>query len=77
MDKRRLHKRKIKPCTLVRFICPSDYQYPFKDGEILLFLGEITQSPGIGGHCVVANSKGKVFWAYHTSDFEAVKKEDA
>lgn len=47
--------------------------YPFKYNEIVLFLGEIKQMPG---HCIIVNRKGKVFWGYHTENFEEPKEED-
>jgi hypothetical protein len=47
---------------------PSGYEdkYPFKNGESVLFLGEIKN---MRGHCTVVNRDGKVFWGYHTDDF--------
>ena len=55
---------------LVKFKCPKDClspsNYPFKNNEILLFLGEIKQ---MKGHCIIVNGAGKVFWGYHTNNF--------
>ena len=42
------------------------WDYPWKAGDIVLFLGEIKQMPG---HCAVATHDGKVHWGYHTFDF--------
>lgn len=59
---------------LVKFVNPLSetdpyyYSYPFKNGESLLFLGEIEQMPG---HCVVVqgNKDGKIHYGYHTDNF--------
>jgi hypothetical protein len=47
---------------------PKGYKtgYPFKEGEIMLYLGEVV---GMEGHCIVVNSSGKIFWGYHTENF--------
>jgi len=44
----------------------ADIKYPFNNGEIVLFLGEVVQMPG---HCVVANNAGYVIFGHHTEDF--------
>jgi hypothetical protein len=53
------------------FLRSNEYEenYPFKNGEILLFLGEIENCPG---HCAVADKNGKVHWMYHTNNFVEV-----
>jgi len=48
-------------------------QYPFKEGEHLLFLGEIV---GMPGHCVVVNKKGHTLWGYHTDNFVQLTEEE-
>lgn len=65
----------IKPNTVVFAQLPKGFEnsYPFKDGELLLFLGEITNRPG---HCVVANSKGKIWWGFHTENFVEEPQEE-
>ena len=51
---------------------PSDF--PFKRGETVLFLGEITQ---MTGHCIVVKqSTGKVFYGYHTDNFRQPTEEE-
>ena len=60
---------KLIPNMIVKFV--FDYpgevnQYPFQDGEMLLYLGEIEN---MRGHCIVVNRKGKVFWGFHTENF--------
>lgn len=41
-------------------------KYPFKEGDMMLYLGEIV---GMEGHCIIVNEEGKVFWGYHTDNF--------
>lgn len=48
-------------------------QYPFKEGEHLLYLGEIEN---MLGHGVVINEKGKVFWGFHTEHFIEMGDDD-
>lgn len=40
--------------------------YPFKEGDHMLFLGEI---PNMKGHCAIVTRDGRVLWGYHTDDF--------
>ncbi len=47
-------------------IVPQGYVYPWKDGDILLLLGEIENMPG---HVAVANREGRVYWGYHEDSF--------
>jgi len=60
----------FQPMQLVKAVnnLPKGYQwqYPWKIGEILLFMGEIKQMPG---HCLVVNRAGKIYWGYHTDGF--------
>jgi hypothetical protein len=64
---------------LVKFKNPfpkghKDYDsYPFKEGEVVLFMGEIEYMPG---HCVVVKADGKVLWAYHTDDFIKLTEDE-
>lgn len=60
----------MKPLSVCVAVLPPRAQYPFADGERLLFLGEIENMPG---HCVVVNRAGKVFWGYHTDNFQLPK----
>ena len=53
---------------------PSVYSGIFKQGEVMLFLGEIVDMPG---HCIIVNEKGKVFWGYHTENFRALTEDEA
>lgn len=47
--------------------------YPWKEGECLLYLGEVVQMPG---HCIVVNRKGLVFWGWHTDNFREPREEE-
>lgn len=70
------YKCKFKQNQLVKAVIsrPEDAPlYPFKNDEILLFLGEIVQMPG---HCILVNRAGKVLWGYHTSDFVEPTEDD-
>ena len=74
----------FKPLQLVKVKLPKSVQnhaesrtmntgYPFKNGEMLLWLGGIPQMPG---HCVVVNKNGKVLWGYHTDNFVEPDEDD-
>lgn len=67
---------KLVPFSRVVVINPYPpefkFQYPFKVGEILLYLGEIV---GMEGHHVVANDSGKIFWGYHPEIFKPFKED--
>ncbi len=62
----------FQPLQKVIFVAPKEYAttykqyYPFKDGECLLYLGEI---PNMPGHVAVVDWNGKVHWGYHMEDF--------
>lgn len=55
---------------LCKFVAPEGYEekYPWKNGEIFLFLGEIV---GMPGHCAVVRfADGVTHFSYHTENFE-------
>jgi hypothetical protein len=54
---------------------PKEYhnEYPFKDGEVVLFMGYIGN---MQGHVIVANKIGRVFWGYHPENFIACEDDD-
>lgn len=60
----RKSKCKFVPMQLVK--AATKAEYPWKTGEIVVFMGEIKQMPG---HCVIATHDGMVHWGYHTEDF--------
>lgn len=60
---------KTQKYMLMKWVQPSyakDGDYPFKDQEIVLFLGEIKQMPG---HCIVVKRNGNILWGLHTDNF--------
>ena len=66
------------PLSLVKFwLSPAAKkyakEYPFKEGQHFLFLGEIPKMPG---HCAVADRAGKVHWGYHTDNFVMLTEEE-
>jgi hypothetical protein len=65
----------FKPMQLVKASQPpKGYdQYPWKAGDILLYLGEIRQMPG---HVAVVTRGGKIHWGYHDDNFEEPSEED-
>jgi hypothetical protein len=70
------HKCKFTNPQLVKFRLPDPnyaLSFPFKDGDLVMFLGEIKQMPG---HCVIANRLGKIYWGYHTSNFIEPNKDE-
>lgn len=67
----------IKPMSLVKAsISPkykNVYPKPIRNGETMLFLGEINQAQG---HCAVADKKGKIYWMYHTNNFRMLEEDE-
>lgn len=52
----------------------KQYPYPFKEGQVFIFFGEITN---MRGHCIVADHKtGKIYSGYHTENFIELTKEE-
>ena len=47
--------------------------YPWKVGDALLFIGEITNMPG---HCVVVDKQGKTYWGYHDDNFRKPTEDE-
>lgn len=72
MGKRRRPRPRKPPCVVIADY-PDGAQYPFKRGESLLWLGEITNMPG---HCVVVTRAGKVLWGYHSENFRDPTPEE-
>lgn len=53
------------------------YPEVFKTGELYLFLGEITQTPGHGIFVIPQGENGdKVVHMYHTDDFRMATKDE-
>lgn len=54
---------------------PDGYEtvYPWREGEHLLYLGEIVNMPG---HVAVVDKKGKVQWGYHDDNFRNPTEEE-
>lgn len=78
MPKRKRVDHKTPLNTLVRFDAQQMEEkyrkkYPFKDQEVLLFLGEIRHMPG---HCVVVKKNGRVLWGYHSESFVVIPKDE-
>jgi hypothetical protein len=48
-------------------------KYPFKNGESVLFLGEIENMPG---HVAVVTRDGKVHYGYHDDHFREPTEEE-
>lgn len=54
---------------------PKEYwgRYPFVQGSIYVFLGQI---PNMPGHCVVAEYPcGKIYSGYHTENFAEIDED--
>jgi hypothetical protein len=47
--------------------------YPFKKGEVVLYLGEIRQMPG---HVIVVKRNGQVFWGFHSENFRLATEDE-
>ena len=70
-------KKKIKvkyPC-IAKVQLPEGYEkeYPFKNGDRVLVLGEISNMPG---HMVLVDRENKIFWGYHKEDFIILTDEE-
>lgn len=59
----------------VVFSPPSGYEdkYPWKDGEPVLFLGEIA---GMHGHAAFVGEDGRIRCCYHTDNFYVIPEEE-
>jgi hypothetical protein len=66
----------MKNFTLCKVHLPEGYEseYPFNNGEIFVFLGEISN---MKGHCVVARrDDGKIFSCYHSDNFVELSEDE-
>jgi hypothetical protein len=78
--KKRLQQKRLKQALDKPYVCevelPKGYenQYPFKNGDNVLMLGEIEQMPG---HVIVATKDGRVLWGYHIENFRKLTREEA
>ena len=62
-------KQELKSMNIVKAVKPPkgyENQYPWKEGDAVLFLGEIQNMPG---HVAVVTRDGKVHWGYHPESF--------
>ena len=50
------------------------YRYPFKNGDVVLILGEIAQMPG---HLALSTRSGKVLFGYHSENFRKLRRNEA
>lgn len=79
--KKRLMKKRLKQVLDRPYLCqvsniPKGYleSYPFKNGDIVLMLGEIEQMPG---HVAIALKDGRVLFGYHAENFRKLSMEEA
>ncbi len=77
MAKRR---KELRPMDLVKFDLKNvpegiRNEYPFRDDESYVYLGDINQMPG---HCLVVRMEnGQVFCGFHTSNFIRILDDEA
>ena len=87
--KRRIQKKRAKDANehflymakVVNFDTPErtahaakmGHQYPFKDDDVVLVLGEIERMPG---HVAVVTQDGRVHFAWHSENFQRLSQED-
>ena len=64
---------RIKVFELPECYQDQDHTYPFKDGEHVLYLGEIENMPG---HVTVVTRDGKVHWGYHPENFREPTEDE-
>ena len=68
------HKIKFTPLQLVVVdSLPRDGIFPFKEGEHLIYLGEIVQMPG---HVIVVDRRGLTHFGYHDNYFRDPTEEE-
>jgi hypothetical protein len=73
--KKRLKQLREKPFLVEVFDLPKgEYQFPFKQGDVLVCIGEIEQMPG---HVVLANKEGKILWGWDQFYFRKLTKEES
>ena len=63
----------LKPMNIVIAQETPFSGYPWKDGDRLLYLGEIGNMPG---HCTVVTGNGMVHWGYHINHFRPARVEE-
>ena len=66
---------KLKPMQVV-IINEKYYErdcLPFKLGQLLLYLGEISN---MEGHCAVVDMNGTIHWAYHIEHFRTPTNDE-
>jgi len=73
MERTRELARTRPSLSVVTAVPPDGFQYPFKQGDTLLWLGEI---PNMPGHCAVVTRAGKVLWGYHSENFREPTPEE-
>jgi hypothetical protein len=83
---KRLQKKRLKQALDKPYVCEVvDYsemmiahgygdKMPFKDGDLVLMLGEIEQMPG---HVAVVTRDGLVRWGHHIENFRKLTREEA
>lgn len=58
---------RVNDVVIVRQLPPhSEDLYPFKEGDHLLFLGEVTNLPD---QCIVVDQRGRTFWGHYIEHF--------
>lgn len=68
-------KKKIKYPCIAEVTLPKGHEalYPFKNGEHVLLLGEISNMPG---HVAFTNQTGIIHYGYHLEDFRVLSGEE-
>ena len=67
--------KKLQAMSLVKVLkIPKEYdQYPWKENDVLLCLGEIKNMPW---HYAFATRDGKVYWGYHGDFVRQLSNEE-
>jgi hypothetical protein len=68
------HKPLKRPYLCEVNALPEGFDYPFKNGDTVLMLGEIEQMPG---HVAIALKDGRVLFGYHEENFRKLTEEEA
>lgn len=74
MQCRKKSQSPFKPMQIVTAKpIPKKWGYPWKEGDHLLYLGEILQMPG---HVAVVDKDGVIHWGYHDDNFREPREDE-
>jgi hypothetical protein len=66
-------KETLKYPLIAKAEIDDNVSYPYKNGDRVLLLGEISNMPS---HVVLVNRQNEILWGYHLSDFVILTQEE-